>query len=390
MSANIILAAPHQNGFYKNGIIKTTYQSDWENVASKEWVSILQNIAHSQHDALVETLKNINQGKVINCPFPDTTNSTKIQELASLIDMWKYDECLSQIGISKLELDQDLNGAKNENQKNKGNNQYTIKPETKEEYIQRYLENIGWWLKKFWKDSMVYMRDTFLSNQEDTILISNFKHRSRRFQSYLAKEMLENLNWSNLPKRKIIVNNNKTEYFEWWDFRYVPKEKILFAWYNKWSSRNSKKGINFVKKEFWLENKNILIVQWKNAFHIDTFFSIVTSDDGKLVAGIVCKEVCSNLPEVKKFFASRKIPLHEISREYGIGLPTKNKANKGIQKIWSGTVNTLQINENLLSSDRFPNAVEKELEKLWIKRHIIPTSEFWKAGWWIHCLTNQL
>ncbi len=392
MKTDLILVSPHEDGFYKNWVRKTTYQDDGKNEAVSRDVSVYQNIACSQHNALVKTLTSLWQWDVIDCDFPDIDNNDNLQSLLKLVEQEKYDESLLMLWVSANELEKDLQWCIKSNSKNKWIKWYIHKPETKEDYIKNYLERIDDNKIKYRNDSMVYMRDAFISNQEDKILISNFKLRSRRLESILAKEILDNLVKNNALDREIIVNENSKEYFEGWDFRFIPKDKILFAWYSKGQSRNSLEWIDFVKTHFWLDDKNVLILEWKNAFHIDTFFSVVTDDSGRLISWIICDEICTpdTLDRTKQFFSDRKSPLYTVPWEYWIWLPATNKEQKWLQEIWAGIINTLQLQEHLVSSDRFPHDIEVALDKMGVKRTVTPTSEYRKAWGWVHCLTNQL
>lgn len=370
------LVSPHEYWRKKDWLKKANTVLKWKNIAAKEWTQITQNIIYSQHSWLYKTLKETDS-RIQLYPFPDNTNNEILQTLISCITQKNFEKALSIIKISEEELQKDLLWNKEHNKK-----AGTQRPEDIQTYLDTYIEKIGKNTYKYWKDAFVFIRDAFLSNQQDKIILSNFRARHRRFDSSLAESLLKQTIEKENMQRDLITNPNTSEYFEWWDFRYIPQSNILFAWYSSSWSRNSIEWIAFVQNAFNVPAENVLLVRWKNAFHIDTFFSVVTNEDGEIISWIICDEICENMNEVKNFFANKNIPLYTVPREYWIWISE--------EKIWYGVINTLNINNTLLSSGWFPDSIEYVLEKQWINRKVTPTSEFRKAGWGVHCLTNQI
>lgn len=225
-------------------------------------------------------------------------------------------------------------------------------------------------------DNVVFVRDSFLSDQKSKIFMSKFRNPSRLDQAEAIKNILKNKIINDEIYREIISpkNNEEKIYLEWWDFRYIPKDNLLFIWYNpdKTTSRNSEEWISWLIKEMNLKNNNYIKIHSK-WYHIDTVLSLVTNKDWNLISCITNPEKIGNYDELETFCRKRWIKL----------LNTTDKNNTWV-------LNTLNLNEYLLSSDRFDDKTEEELDKLEVKRKIIDTSEYWTAGWWIHCLTNQL
>ncbi len=395
----LILVKPHDEWFYKDWVKSKIAQKKWKNVAANRHTHVLGAVAKSQHQALVSNLENISSSPVHVFDFPDTREEnngeiaykTKIEELDNSIQSNDVKRVLNNLLITEAELQEVL--TKNIKANKEIENIEDKKPETEEKWMKQWITNIANKQKKLDSDSFVYVRDAFLSNQKDKILISNFQHVWRRHQADMVKWLLEILvdQWL---EREIIVHDNKIEAFEWGDFRYLPHENILFAWYSKKWSRNTKEWIEFVKKQFWIEDENYLELSWKNAFHIDTFFSVLTDDQWKLIWGIICNDICSiaSYNHAKNFFNKRNLPLLDVPREYWV---TKSEWNGKKweyinTKRWGWIINTLQLNQYLISSDRFPHDIEMQMEKMWVIRRVTPTSEYWKAWGWVHCLTNQL
>ncbi|MEI6774137.1 MAG: hypothetical protein WCL18_05040 [bacterium] len=53
-------------------------------------------------------------------------------------------------------------------------------------------------------------------------------------------------------------------------------------------------------------------------FHVDTYFSAVTGQDGKLVAGIICSNLVHNMTEIRNFFKEHNKILLEVDDKFGI------------------------------------------------------------------------
>ena len=108
-------------------------------------------------------------------------------------------------------------------------------------------------------------------------------------------------------------------------------------------------------------------------------------DSAKKVSGKNIIVVCNkdNFDELKYFFDNKWLKLLDIPNEYWV-------RDSDISPNWNWVINTLNINEYLISSWSFSDEIELELNELWIKRFITSTSQFWEAWGWPHCLTNEL
>jgi len=254
---------------------------------------------------------------------------------------------------------------------------------TKEKILSNsFFVNPNWedLIDKNWEltqHDFVFVRDSFISNQNDKIIISHFSQKAREVEETIIKEILYNLIKVNWLNRELIVPP-KNIYLEWWDFRYIPKDKILFAG-KSW--RNSKDGVDFVKSNFEINPKDILIIDW-NWFHLDTYFSVFTDNEWNLKWWIICKDLVKNFNEVKKFFKEKQKRLIEIPSSYWIG---RNGDGN-----WHFATNTLQLWEYLIGCKYFDDGTELILDKEWIKRIITKMNQYTKSWWAIHCSTNQI
>ncbi len=234
-------------------------------------------------------------------------------------------------------------------------------------------------------DNAVFVRDAFLSNQNDKVLISRFRNPTRINQTTVIAQMVRSkLQELSIEREMIVPPNEEDLYFEWGDFRFSPNDQLLFVWYNpdNKTSRNSESWIQWVQKELNIPDKNRILVHSKG-FHIDTVMWLVTDFNARVIACLACPDLISNYDELNKRCESSDIQMIPVGRRYGIGTPW-------CQERWLGTINTLNINDYLLSGWVFDEKTEEILNTLNIKRWILDVSEFWLAGWWIHCLTNQI
>jgi hypothetical protein len=201
-------------------------------------------------------------------------------------------------------------------------------------------------------NNAIFVRDSFLSNQSDKILLSSFRKENRRLQA---------------------------------NARYIPESRLLFVWYNPDSvtSRNSIKWIEWVRTSFDLEEDNLITVT-SRGFHLDTVMSAVTWSDGKIIACIVCENLIENLTEFENTCKKRGIKVILISSTYWIYSP-------GIWNKWAnGRINTLNVGNLLLWGWLFDAETELTLQNLWIQHKTTNLDQFWLAWWWLHCLTNQI
>ena len=329
MKKNIILISPHSEWFYKDWIPWLTWDK-WKNKAANIWAKPDINITINEHQKLIEFIIQSWNINVINLDFPN--EDLKILE-------WNDDR----------------------------------------------LSSTESWKRKYFKDNIVFSRDGFISNRENKIILSKFSNPSRSFEPKVIKELISWILDNNDLVRNIIEAPNLENLFlEWWDFRLIEKDKILFAWFNSdWkTSRNSKSWIKFVKDEFEIENDDFLIIESK-WYHLDTVFSVLTNKEWSLIWWMICSWLVDNFIELEKFFNNKWLKLLDIPNKYWVRDPE-------LSPNWNWVINTLNINEYLISSWYFSDEIELELSELWIKRFITSTSQFWEAWWWPHCLTNEL
>lgn len=230
----------------------------------------------------------------------------------------------------------------------------------------------------------VFTRDAFISNQKDTLILSNFTNTDRFEESkVIEKQLLKTLKKNNLD-RKVInpLDISDKIHLEWGDFRYIPKNNILFAWLSPTGSRNNAEWVDFVRKNFNIPKKKFLIVE-STSFHIDTVFSAVTDDSWQLIWWIICEGLVNNMDDVRAFFKKHKLFLETVPSEFGW-----DYEKDGDPRWWS--INALNVNEHLISNWVFTDEVEKRLQIEGIKRYVTPTSTYRKTWWSVHCLTNQL
>lgn len=329
MKKNIVLISPHKEWFYKDWIPSITWNK-WKNKAANIWAKPDISIAISEHQKLIEGIISLWNVNVIELDFPD-------EDLEIL--NWNDDK----------------------------------------------LSDTDSWKRKYFKDNIVFSRDWFISNRKDKIILSKFSNPSRWFEPEVINELIAwILNDTDLVRNIISTPELEWLFLEWWDFRFIETDKILFAWFNSdWkTSRNSKTWIKFVKDEFEVKDENFLIIESK-WYHLDTVFSVLTNKKWNLIWWIICSWLVDNIKEIEEFFNIKWLKLFDISNEYWV-------RDSELNPNWNWIINTLNINEFLISSWSFSDEIESELNKLWIKRFITSTSQFWEAWGWPHCLTNEL
>lgn len=244
------------------------------------------------------------------------------------------------------------------------------------------LENT--WIQN--PDNAVFVRDAFISDQSSKIILSKFRKQNRIAQ---ASEIWEQLKlklkelW--IWREIILPPDNSNLFFEWWDFRYIPKSKILFSWYNENdnASRNSYEGVRYVQSILWITDDKLIIISWKG-FHLDTVMGVVTDNDWYATHALICKNLVNNYDEVKKKCEMNGLSVVEIASEYGIFSPDLGNS----WATWA--INTLNIGNTLINWWVFDRATEDLLERIWSKRSVVNLDQFWLAGWGAHCLTNQV
>ncbi len=322
----LLMIEPHKEWWYKNGMKKT--KDKMSDAGVDRTVTFDTQVAIDQHRNLVEVLSSVPWVETIVRNYPDESwNAIK----------WN--------GIA--------------------------------------LDDTTPYPRKYTFDNAVFTRDAFISNQKDKIILSNFTKDQRvQFETKLIHELLQSLQ---LDREIILWPNDVDTKYEWWDFRYLPKDNILIAWTDKHSgwirkSRTTKKWVDFVMKNLWVLHKNLLIVHSKS-FHVDCVVSVVTNDYWELIGLIAISENIHNFSDIEYFCKQKDLFLYDIWSEYW--------SDSFVSLTW-GAINTLNYNEYLIGKSLFNEELEKKLESYGIKRVISDTSEFRKSAWSVHCLTNQI
>lgn len=222
----------------------------------------------------------------------------------------------------------------------------------------------------------VFIRDPFVSNQRDTIIISNFTIQDRIYEAHIAEDLITQTVETSHLQRSIIHAPTHCK-IEWWDFRYLARDRILFAGLQ----RNNPDGVRFVQETFDVSIDDVLTITG-NGFHLDTFFTVVTDEDGWLKWGIICSQTVAGdeLRKVQDRFDHRNIPLFVVDVHYGIG-------TNGTGVFAS---NALPYRNHLIGSALFDEETESRIADLGIQRYITPLDEYNKSGGSVHCVTNQL
>lgn len=234
-------------------------------------------------------------------------------------------------------------------------------------------------------DSGVFIRDIFLSDQKWKILVSRFRRKDRAVQVQVLKQLVAILTEQWIEREIIIPPESENLYFEWGDFRYIAGSWILFAWLNTQSglSRNSIQGIEWVRDTLEVPKEKLIIVDGK-WFHLDTVKWVVTNKVDQLVWSIICRDLVRNFEEIARRLVWLGVKVLQVDAQYGI-------YSKEVGNRWAKwTINTLNLPGVLVWNGLFDEATEDRLLELGQARIVTQVSEFWNAGWGVHCLTNQI
>jgi len=218
-----------------------------------------------------------------------------------------------------------------------------------------------------YKHDFIFTRDSFISNQKGSVVISNFAERQRQAEAEQMGLFLEEKGYQ-------VYRLGYNSFAEGGEFYYCLKDDLLFAGI----CRNNIHGISETGRILGIEN--IQIVE-SDSFHLDTVFSLLLGKDGKLVGIIVCLELIKNAKSLKQFVKKRGIELIEIKPVDTIGVDGKGKIS----------INCLPLPGFLIGGDKFITpGVETKIKKLGIKHVITPVSQFKLSGGGVHCLANEL
>ena len=222
------------------------------------------------------------------------------------------------------------------------------------------------------KHDFIFVRDQFISNQRDLVLILRSGERLRRVENVVMGDILNKLNYNiiNMPDTPGLRADGGEFYF-------CAKENILFSGIQ----RNTLSGINYVVETLKIDE--LLILDGKG-YHLDTFFTPVLNSQNLLCATIVCDEILTrkSRKDLDEFSKKRNLPIFKVPLKDSIGT---------LENIGSFSVNALPLPGVLISPNHFTNkSIERSLSELGIKRIITPTSQFELSGGSIHCITNEL
>lgn len=223
-----------------------------------------------------------------------------------------------------------------------------------------------------WKHDFVFVRDLFVSNQKDEVVVARFREKERQAEEEIIAEWL---NKNNIISH--ILPDDKEYFVEGGEFYFCPNENILFAG----NSRNNHAGNT---KTAELLNIHELVELTSNAFHLDTIFTPVFNKDNDICLIIVCTKLldANSLRRLKDFTNKLGIQLLDIPQEEAIGSGTQ---------LGSFAVNCLPLPGILLGSSPFVSkAVNLALAEHNITHTIVPLTQFRQSGGSVHCSTNEL
>lgn len=217
------------------------------------------------------------------------------------------------------------------------------------------------------KHDFVFSRDSFISNQNGEVVISNFAEKERQPEAEQMAKILEDRGYK-------INRLSESAYAEGGEFYYLPKEDLLFAGI----CRNNIHGISETAR--LLNIKNIQIIE-SDSFHLDTVFTVLIDKGEHLAAIIVCLDLVKNRQSIEDFAKKRNIKLIDV-----LSLDTIDNNGKG--RI---SVNCLPLPGVLIGGDKFETlGVEEKIKRLGIKHVVTDVSQFKLSGGGIHCLANEL
>jgi len=218
----------------------------------------------------------------------------------------------------------------------------------------------------------IYIRDQFITNQNGSAVILQFRNPKRQIEQRYVVPILESqgLSLKYLPKKSDL-------FAEGGEFYFCKKDNILFSGL----SRNSRSGSEAVASAL---NVKELILLDSNVFHLDAYFSPVLAKDGTICALICCLEELAHYSKKDLYnFANKKnIPILDIPTKDGVG--TKNQPG-------SFAANALPLPGLLVSPSPFSNPkIDKKLQYMGVEHIIVPLSQYALSGGAVHCCTNEI
>ncbi len=226
--------------------------------------------------------------------------------------------------------------------------------------------------KKNQKHDFVFIRDHFISNQRNKVIILRSGEPLRRIENIVMNNILNEIGYDTIQ-----MPNTSGMRADGGEFYFCTKENILFSGIR----RNTKSGIEYVSNQLEI---NELIVLNGNGYHLDTFFTPVLNNENILCAVISCCKMLTkqSKEDLYNFCNKKQIPIFNIPQKDAIGT-SKN--------IGSFAVNSLPLPGLLISPNNFSDSnIDKKLLELGVKRLITSTSQYELSGGSIHCITNEL
>lgn len=218
-----------------------------------------------------------------------------------------------------------------------------------------------------YKHDAVFVRDAFISNQKGKVVLTNFSEKDRQVETEHLGKYLHNNGFD-------IHTLSQDAYMEGGEYYFSKKDNILFSGI----SRSNRLGVEETAKH--LEVDEVLIVE-TDAFHMDTVFTIMLDDEGKLTGIIACLKLIKNKDEITEFAKKQNIHLLEIEPIDSIDFDGKGKLS----------VNCLALPGVLLGGHKFLTpGVEEKVAELGINHSITPITQFLHSAGGYHCLTNEL
>ena len=125
------------------------------------------------------------------------------------------------------------------------------------------------------KHDFVFIRDTFISDQNGLAIILRAGEPQRRIENRLVKKCLEHL------ELEIVEMPDKTGMrADGGEFYFCKKNNVLFSGLK----RNTNRGVEFVAERL---NVNELVILEGEGFHLDTFFTPVLNRSGYICSVVV-------------------------------------------------------------------------------------------------------
>lgn len=226
--------------------------------------------------------------------------------------------------------------------------------------------------KKEPKHDFIFIRDSFISDQNGTAVILSARQPTRRIENTIVKKYLRSLNMDIIQ-----MPNSPDLKADGGEFYLCKKDNILFSGLK----RNSLQGAQFVAEQ--LKVKSMVLIEGEG-FHLDTYFTPALNKRGRIAALIVCLKIISDdsRKRITKIAKKLNVPIFDIPPDDAIGSE---------EKIGSFAANALPLPGVLVHPNRFSDkTIGTKLLNIGIEQVITPTSQFQLSGGSVHCLTNEI